>query len=185
MAACHPGPSEPWVLSPQPACVFCPATLHCRVLLRPYSTDGDLMGDPADPWASAARQLAPEGWGPRKQALMARVFLEFFADALSGYEKFVGRPPGGSMAAGAGDGKGGLSGGSHSQRASRHCGATSSSGGGGGGPPPAVSQSGSSVSLGCLSSSSSFSRLTGLSGGPSNLNINMAGLMAHHDARTS
>lgn len=177
--------------------------LLCRALLHPYSTDGDVMGHPSDPWVAAARKLAPEGWGPRKQVLMARTFLEFFSEALDRYEEFVVRGSGGrrattadavtaggaaagstggalgvaAAAAAVAAGTGAGAGATISPRA-RHC-ATS----GGGSIGLGVNHSGS-LGLGRISISSSCSRFTGLSGGAINLNVNMPGLMAHHEART-
>jgi hypothetical protein len=162
------------------------------------------MGAPADPWLAAARRVAPEGWGPRKQALMARLFLEFFVEALSGVDKYVGRgtqddaaaPPGGVPAAAAAPGKapgspGPLSPGagaaafaSHRQRSRHGAGGSGGGGGGGAGAALGVTQS-ENLGHGGLSGSSSFGRATAASGGAANLSINAEGLVGHHERRTS
>lgn len=164
-----------------------------RALQHPFSNDGDLLGTPADPWVAAARALAPDGWGPRKQALAMRVFLQFFSDALDGYEAFVGRgrrgaspsiviaaaaaaaatPPSQAPAAGSASGAAGA----QSPRV-RHAGASA-----GGAAALGLAAGGLGLGLGRVSFGSCSSRFTGTSG-PSNLNVNLPALIAHHEART-
>lgn len=62
----------------------------CRMLLRPSTTDVDALGAPQDPWVNAARQLSKQPCSPLcKQALLIRIFLEFFREVLDGYNQFL------------------------------------------------------------------------------------------------
>jgi hypothetical protein len=59
------------------------------MLLQPSVTDADAVGQHADPWILAAQQMAMHPWGPSKQALLLRIFLEFFCSVLDGYQGFL------------------------------------------------------------------------------------------------
>jgi hypothetical protein len=63
--------------------------MQCRMLLQPSVTDVDAVGQHTDPWILAAQQMAGQPWSPSKQALLLRVFLEFFRSVLDGYQGFL------------------------------------------------------------------------------------------------
>jgi hypothetical protein len=57
--------------------------------MQPSVTDVDAVGLHTDPWVLAAQQMAGQPWGPCKQALLLRIFLEFFRSVLDGYQGFL------------------------------------------------------------------------------------------------
>lgn len=66
----------------------------CRVLMQPSVTEADVLpvssqSDP-DPWVAAARALGPSApWSPSKQALLLRIFMEFFCEVLRDHHLFL------------------------------------------------------------------------------------------------
>ena len=60
--------------------------LHYRLrhLLQPATFQADMIGEPGDACAAAAKQLQGLGWGFAHEALLCRCFLEFFREALQG-----------------------------------------------------------------------------------------------------
>lgn len=59
------------------------------MLLQPSIADADAVAQHTDPWILAAQQMAGQPWGPSKQALLLRIFLEFFRSVLDGYQGFL------------------------------------------------------------------------------------------------
>jgi hypothetical protein len=59
------------------------------MLMQPSVTDVDAVGQHTDPWILAGQQMAGQPWGPCKQALLLRIFLEFFCSVLDGYQSFL------------------------------------------------------------------------------------------------
>eukprot|EP00879_Flechtneria_rotunda_P012714 GHRR01013277.1.p1 GENE.GHRR01013277.1~~GHRR01013277.1.p1 ORF type:complete len:1835 (+),score=708.37 GHRR01013277.1:594-6098(+) len=74
-------------------CMNHPYMLHLRnrirMLMQPSVANVDLVGQHNDPWVVAAKQMAMQAWGSNKQALLLRIFMQFFQDILQGYQKFT------------------------------------------------------------------------------------------------
>ncbi|KAF6266032.1 AEX-3 domain-containing protein [Scenedesmus sp. NREL 46B-D3] len=74
-------------------CLAHPYMLQLRsrvgMLMQPAVTGVDAVGQGADPWTLAAQQMAGQPWGPSKQALLLRVFVEFFRSVLDGHQGFL------------------------------------------------------------------------------------------------
>jgi hypothetical protein len=62
------------------------------MLMQPSVTEADLVHtSPAqqDPWVAAAQAMAGAPWSPSKQALLVRIFMEFFQEVLRDYQLFL------------------------------------------------------------------------------------------------
>jgi uncharacterized membrane protein YgcG len=62
------------------------------MLMQPSITEADLVHtSPAqeDPWVAAAQAVAGAQWSPSKQALLLRIFMEFFREVLRDYQLFL------------------------------------------------------------------------------------------------
>ncbi len=74
-------------------CLTHPYLLRLRYLLRfllqPALASSDLVGHPGDELAATARCMAGCGWGPRKEAMLLRIFQAFFKEVLHNYHLFV------------------------------------------------------------------------------------------------
>lgn len=57
--------------------------------MQPSVTDVDAVGQQQDPWMLAAQQLSGRAWGSCKQALLVRIFMQFFCSVLDSYQKFL------------------------------------------------------------------------------------------------
>lgn len=62
--------------------------------MQPTVTEADVVplssSGPEDPWVLAAQALGPQApWDPRKQALLLRIFMEFFREVLRDYQLFL------------------------------------------------------------------------------------------------
>jgi len=62
--------------------------------MQPSVTEADVVSSsseqPEDPWVAAAQALGPsEPWSPTKQALLLRMFMEFFHEVLRDHQLFL------------------------------------------------------------------------------------------------
>lgn len=66
--------------------------LRLQHLMRPSSTDMDSIAAAGDPLICAAREMSAQPWSPAKQRLLQRTFVQLFADALRGFDRFLTAP---------------------------------------------------------------------------------------------
>lgn len=60
--------------------------------MQPSVTEADMVHTsttPEDPWVAAAQAMGSMPWNPTKQALLVRVFMEFFNEVLRDYQLFL------------------------------------------------------------------------------------------------
>lgn len=152
--------------------------------MQPSVTEADVVSSSTeqyDPWVAAARALGPGApWSPCKQALLLRVFMEFFHEVLRDHQLFLS-----TSSAGAADGRSSMS-----RRDSRlTSGGGSAVGGSSGGAAAGVRALRSALSLsgaaGAAGTALQAGRNSSLAPGPGMLlqahcRVGMQALLDHH-----